>query len=78
MKEDLELSGDRYEWLLTAFYITYIVRFSAMLYTAEQLLIVAAFPMDDSLLEGLCRAYLGHLLRSWVSSSLAKAAGSLC
>ncbi|KAA8895619.1 major facilitator superfamily domain-containing protein [Sphaerosporella brunnea] len=25
MKEDLDLSGDRYEWLLTSFYITYIL-----------------------------------------------------
>jgi len=25
MKEDLDLSGDRYEWLLSAFYVTYIV-----------------------------------------------------
>jgi len=27
MKEDLALSGDKYEWVLTAFYITYIVIF---------------------------------------------------
>ncbi|KAI5849188.1 major facilitator superfamily domain-containing protein [Tricharina praecox] len=25
MKEDLDLSGDRYEWLLSAFYVTYIL-----------------------------------------------------
>ena len=24
MQEDLKLGGDRFEWLLTAFYITYI------------------------------------------------------
>lgn len=26
MTEDLELTGHQYEWLLTAFYITYVVR----------------------------------------------------
>jgi hypothetical protein len=56
MKEDLDLSNDRYEWLLTSFYITYIVRFSAIPHTVQQVLIVVAFPMDDSVLEGVSGA----------------------
>jgi len=31
MKEDLDLRGDRYEWLLSVFYVTYIVSLSASL-----------------------------------------------
>lgn len=68
MKEDLELHGDRYEWLLTAFYATYIVRppDGSAGRVREMLTCMQAFSMADFVLESLSGTQICFVLRDWV------------